>query len=121
MRVAARNHDCNLDVLKHGAVTLTVDAGEEQTEQQTLQPRHRSCRCRHCMCEQRLQSSSTQVDQCTTKKTVATLGHAVQLQVTAAPKNYLHVEADSPGDRRIDRASANTRCLRHSAGAAARL
>ena len=33
-----------------GSRTLTVDRREEQAEQQKLQLRHRSYRCRHCMC-----------------------------------------------------------------------
>ena len=40
---------------RHGAdcqrvATLTIDRREEQAEQQTLQPRHCSYRCWHCMC-----------------------------------------------------------------------
>ena len=36
--------------LSEGSYTLTVDTREKQAEQQTLQPRHRSYRYRHCMC-----------------------------------------------------------------------
>lgn len=76
-----RNQDSRLDVLlrlSEGSYTLTVDPWEEQTEQQTLQPRHRSYKCRHCMCVRNCVTSSWSIHRF--------IVHAVQLQATATPK-----------------------------------
>ena len=81
--------------LSEGSYTLTVDTREKQAEQQTLQPRHRSYRCRHCMCVRNCGISSKY-------KLISTPVYSpCKWSCKPQPHQsiYLRIESAIPGDR----------------------
>ena len=110
---------------RHGAdcqrvATLTIDQREEQAEQQTLQPRHCSYRCWHCMCVRNSGiSSKYKLNSTPVPRSVAASHSHPKVYICIACRRhvyieslptlwYLRIESASPSDR------ANTQCPRHS-------